>query len=168
MNKNTICKVNNCVDVLYEKDRYLFDCKVCERCLMFRLAYYLQAEFKEYYVDCEFNKLGFDGNKQFNKVEVTLEGELKDMYADIIIHKRNSMIKDNFICIELKRTKRRINNDIVRLAHMTRKEGFVYGDTKYVYSYSLGFLIYLPKNKRDSEIKIFEKGKEINYNILKQ
>lgn len=152
--------IKRLVNKLYDDDQYLFESEVCERCLMFRLAHYLQTEFSEYFIDCEFNKLGFNEHKHFDKVILNLKGNLKNMYADIIVHKRNSKIKDNFICLEIKRTKRWLDNDLVRLGYMTRRGGFVYGDMRYVYSYDLGVSLYLPKNKDKSEIRIFEDGKE--------
>ena len=162
MNKNTIKdKIINCVDKLYSKDKYLFDCKVCERCLMFRLAYYLQVEFPKYFVDCEFNKMGFIGNKNQDKIEPNSLGDgLKRMFADIIIHKRNSNTEDNFICLEIKRTKRGLNNDLKRLKNMTATTGFRYEETNYIYAYDLGFLIFLPRNRNKSDVIIFENGNE--------
>lgn len=163
MDKEAVVEtINSCVDKLYNKDKYLFDCKVCERCLMFRLAYYLQIKFSDYFVDCEFNKMGFYGYKHESKVEPTKQdSRLKKMYADIIIHKRNSNIQDNFICLEIKRTKRGIDNDLKRLENMTRENGFQYENTNYVYAYDFGFLIYLPKDRTKSEIKIFKNGEEL-------
>ena len=162
MDKDTVIKIiKNCIDKLYNKDRYLFDCNVCERCLMFRLAHYLQINLTDYFVDCEFNKMGFYEYKHESKVEPTRQGkELKKMYADIVVHKRNSNIKDNFICLEIKRTKRWINNDFERLKNMTRRNGFLYKMINYIYAYDYGFSILLPKNKKNSEIKIFEDGEE--------
>jgi len=155
-------KIINCVDKLYLEDKYLFDCEICERCLMFRLAYYLQIEFFDYFVDCEFNKMGFYGYKHANKVEPIRHGKgVKKMYADIIIHKRNSNIQDNFICLEIKRTRKGLSNDLKRLKNMTRERGFSYKYTNYIYAYNYGFLILLPKNKDKPEIKIFKNGEEI-------
>lgn len=162
MNKSIVKqKINSCVDKIYSKDKYLFDCKVCERCLMFRLAYYLQAEFPDYFVDCEFNKMGFNEYKHEYKVEPTRQGsDLKKMYADIIVHKRNSDARDNFICLEIKRTKNGLDNDLERLKIMTNQNGFRYKGDNYKYAYDYGFSIRLPKSKDKSEIRIFEDGKE--------
>jgi hypothetical protein len=164
MNEKTVKGIiQRCVEKLYDKDNYLFDCKICERCLMFRLAYYLQLEFPDYFVDCEFNKMGFNKYKAETKVEPNIQGiALKKMYTDIIIHKRNSNTQNNFICLEIKRTKRAIEYDIKRLKMMTEDSGFVFKNTNYIYAYDFGFLIYLPKDKTNSEISIFKNGIEIN------
>lgn len=159
-------KIKDCVDALYSEDQYLFELKVCERCLMFRLAHYLQNEFDDYFVDCEFNKMGFEGHKSQSKVEPTAdEGKLKNMFVDIIIHKRNSRTMGNIACIELKRTKRYMENDIERLKNMTRKGGFRFEGKDYIYGYDFGFFIYFPKDKNKSEIRLFENGEEITQNI---
>src|SRR3989304_9374327 len=134
-------KINNCVNKLYNEDSYLFESGVCERCLMFRLAHYLQANFSDYFVDCEFNKMGFNEYKHIDKVELnSLGNELKRMFADIIIHKRNSNVEDNYVCLEIKRTRRAINNDVRRLERMTNSRGFKHGNTRYIYGYDFGFL----------------------------
>ena len=144
MNKNTIKdKIINCVDKLYSKDKYLFDCKVCERCLMFRLAYYLQVEFPKYFVDCEFNKMGFIGNKNQDKIEPNSLGDgLKRMFADIIIHKRNSNTEDNFICLEIKRTKKtkqqQVFDALTRIAKVQFPELIPILGSKEIFNYRNG------------------------------
>jgi len=105
--------------------------------------------------------MGFKDYKYMSKVELASHGaELKKMYADIIIHKRNSNTKGNFICLEIKRTKRAIDNDVRRLKMMTKYIGFSYENTNYIYRYDFGVLVYLPKDKTKSEIRIFENGAE--------
>lgn len=77
MDKRSVSEIIvSCVDKLYNKDKYLFDCKICERCLMFRFAYYLQIKFSNYYVDCEFNKMGFNNYKHETKVETIDQGKI--------------------------------------------------------------------------------------------
>ena len=52
-------KVRSCLNKLYTRDAFLFernnDEGVCERCLAFRFGMYLQCEFKDYYVDAEYD-----------------------------------------------------------------------------------------------------------------
>lgn len=163
-NKKIINKIKKSIEKLYNEsdDKYLFDCKVCERCLMFRLAHYLQFEFPDYFVDCEFNKMGFNGHKSEAKVEPIYNGNgLKKMYADIIIHKRGSRIEDNLVCLELKINKHGVDSDLIRLQNMTKADGFQHKGINYVYNYDLGFFVYLPKDKSKLEIRIFENGKMI-------
>jgi len=162
MNKSSVVQIiADCIAGVYSEDKYLFDCKICERCLMYRFAYYLQNKFLTYYVDCEFNKMGFHNHKHRDKVMTDEEtNSLKRMYTDIIVHKRNSDTSDNFICIEIKRTKRGIEKDILRLKKMTLQSGFRYQNVNYVYAYNYGFLLYLPKDKANNETKVFENGEE--------
>jgi hypothetical protein len=128
---------------------------------MFRLAHYLQAEFPDYFVDCEFNKMGFNEYKHEGKVEPNVRGTgLKRMFVDIIIHKRNSNTEDNFVCLEIKRRKHDIEKDVRRLEIMTSRDGFTYENKKYLFNYDLGFLTYLPKHQNKSGVRIFEKGEE--------
>ena len=157
-------KIKECIDKLYCDDKYLFDCDVCERCLMFRLAYYLQNKFTNYFVDCEFDKMGIGENRRDSKVEPNREGSaLKRMYADIIIYKRSERTEDNFICIEIKRTKNHISDDVKRLKNMTNQNGFYVENTSnpYLYAYDFGFSIYLPENKREYKIRSFQNGQEV-------
>ncbi len=153
-------KIKDSIVRLYNEDEQLFKSNVCERCLMFRLAHYLQLEFSEYSVDCEFNKMGIGENKKHLKVEPIDRGSgLKKMFADIIIHKRNT-IKGNLVCIEIKHTKRHVDNDIKRLRMMTNPRGFFHDNVEYHYDYKWGFFIFLPNNKNRVQIRTFRCGNE--------
>ena len=110
--------------------------------------------------DCWF--CGDDCKMIYNSNEV----KVKKMYVDIILHKRKSNIKDNFICIELKRSKRGLDTDFERLDIMTSREGFSHNGKNYIYSYDYGFFILLPKNKKDAIAKLFMDGqcvKDMNF-----
>jgi hypothetical protein len=161
-------KIIDCINILYAEDIYLFNCDVCERCLMFRLAYYLQNKFNNYFgdniyfVDCEFNKMGVGPQKRDPKVETNKKGtDLKPMYADIIIYNRKEGTQlHNFICIEIKKDKEKIPKDVKRLKEMTNKAGLsVENSDNYTYAYDFGFLIYLENDKY--EIRSFQNGKEV-------
>jgi len=80
---NVKLKLDKCLDKLYSKDKDLFfyktnDPKAAERCLTFRLGYYLQNEFKNYNVDSEYNR-------HIKNVKVLDD---KNVFPDLIIHKR--------------------------------------------------------------------------------
>jgi hypothetical protein len=163
--ENIICQ---CIEKLYKKDKYLFDCMVCERSLMFRLGHYLQLrnEFRNYFVDCEFNKKGSKENgSDFKVMKYDENGELKRIYVDIIIHTRKpEEDESNFICIEIKRTKKGITKDEKRLKIMTRqKSAFEHNGNTYIFGYKYGFLLYLPKIKEKMEIDTFVDGKKIPF-----
>jgi hypothetical protein len=170
-NYEIVDKIKRSVDKLYSDagDRYLFDCHVCERSLMFRFAHYLQLEFSDHFVDCEFNKMGFESHKSQLKMEPSRDGNgLKRMFADIIIHKRGELLEGNLVCLELKTSKRLISDDLVRLKNMTNLEGFISGLINYVYGYKLGVSIYLPVEKNNLEMKYFRNGEEIDEQVLRQ
>lgn len=155
-------KLDIAIDKIYsdDYDKHLLDCRVCERCLMFRLAYYLQQEFPDYSVDCELNKMGVGDYKSECKIEPIMDnGRLKGkkMYADIVIHKRG-LSSENKFCIELKVNRRNIEADFTRLKNMTNLTGFLIEHTRYTYAYQLGASVYLPKDKKNIEIKYFSNG----------
>lgn len=159
MTNHIVTKIQKCAQKLYKKDKDLFKGGLCERSLMFRLAHYLQEEFKNYFVDCEFNKLCFKENMSGNKMMPDpITGDLKRIFVDIIIHKRNSDLNDNCICLELKRTRRYMENDIHRLKIMTSADGFKHEDKEYVFNYDFGFFILLPKHEKGAEIHIVQNG----------
>ena len=150
--------INDCVEKLYQEDGYLFEHDLCERCLMFRTAYYLQKVFEGYYVDCEFNKVGSEKSNTGNKMDIRNN---RKMYTDIIVHKRDANQFNNLICLELKRTKRGIDSDKQRLCDITDS------NKNYINSkYRLGVLLYLPKVKKDCSILYFENGKQNKNEVL--
>jgi len=50
-------KVKSCLQILREQDKYLLDNDLNERTITHKLATYLQEEFQEFNVDCEYNRL---------------------------------------------------------------------------------------------------------------
>lgn len=102
-------KIISAVLKLYEKDKYLLDENVNERSISHRLAGYLQSEFKEWDVDCEYNRnvQGTDLIKRLScsyligETASTSDLSAKTVYPDIIIHQRGT--EDNLIVIEMKK-----------------------------------------------------------------
>ncbi len=142
--------INKVLNEFYERDSVLVDynsCSklICERTISARLAMYLQNAFKEYEVDCEYNK-------HINDIK-TIDN--KKIFPDIVIHKRKND-EDNLIWIELKKYnsyKKSIDNDRERLTIVT-KENF---DFKYQY----GVLIIINQNIDDCIIEYYKDGKLI-------
>jgi hypothetical protein len=81
------------------KDSYLLMAEANERSLTHRLAIYIEQEFPDYDVDCEFQKNGTNTKKleRFSNPEAVRTGTV---YPDIIVHHRGT--DDNFIVIESK------------------------------------------------------------------
>ena len=136
-------KVNKSLEILYEKDKELFefttnDPLVSERCLTFRLGYYLQNEFIGYDVDSEYNR----HIKNIKKIEDA------NVFPDLIIHKR---LKDehNLLWIEIKKKQEDCKNDIRRLKEVTINE----------YLYKYGAMIILEKQK--PKVFYYKNGNEV-------
>ncbi|GGG88693.1 hypothetical protein [Paenibacillus radicis (ex Gao et al. 2016)] len=117
-------KVNNSLLKLDVADKYLLQNDLNERTIAHKLANYLQEEFNEYNVDCEYNKnvdeetgnkniyfLKMDClelNKEFAKVTTIDDVEYmrKSIYPDIVIHERGTNTR-NLLIIEIKKSTNR-------------------------------------------------------------
>ena len=104
-------KVKNALQLFYKEDSYLIDNNVHERTLTFRLGMYLQNEFSDWKVDCEYNKnyQTFQRNKLlFARCDKESKFSCKDccdhrkctVFPDIIIHQRGT--DKNLLVIEAK------------------------------------------------------------------
>lgn len=98
-------KVNKALDELYEKDYFLIEKGLCERCLNHRFAIYLEKQnFGDgYFVDCEYNKSHLEEITSPKKVS-----NINGNYIDIIITKRDGNYLNDLVCFEVKRS---VNNN---------------------------------------------------------
>lgn len=90
--------------MVIKNDAYLLVAAANERSITHRLAIYLEAEFPEYNVDCEYNKNGSYPKRLIN-FRKTINSDNTDgvtVYPDIIVHHRGT--NDNFIVIEAKKS----------------------------------------------------------------
>lgn len=143
--------INKCLKKLYRRDESLFIGKgLCERCLVFRFAMYLQEAFRHYYVDCDYNSSMVNGHRTSGK----LIGKTK-RFIDIIVHDRGS---NDFICFEVKKWNNMRTKDILKdyenLMVLTAEGSAGYG-------YKYGFHLVLGKSLSSSKLKIFQHGKKI-------
>lgn len=169
-------KVRSCLDKLYTRDAFLFERNngegVCERCLAFRFGMYLQSEFKDYYVDAEYDNTviysldennGYVRERKENKGKQILDsnGVESDRIPDIIIHKRSlNLANDNdYICFELKKRNRIKKKDL-------EKDCSVLETLTYGYMYRFGFHIIFGKEKEETKWTIFQLGGIIENNVL--
>jgi len=127
-------KIKNATNILLQDDRWLIDNDLSERSISFRLGYYLQNEFSDYSVDCEYNGNPDDlrNRKKINIIRGELErlGLLKDteidenvtrtVFPDIIIHKRGTNY-NNIAIIEMKKSTNKTSHDydFIKLQHYT-------------------------------------------------
>lgn len=123
-------KIITAYNALLSRDSYLFLVGANERSLTHKLAEYLQQEFPEWNVDCEYNKNLYDEKvvttweQRRNELLATLEQEISDrrrnliekildggisVYPDIIIHHRGT--NENLVVIEAKKSDFPTNED---------------------------------------------------------
>lgn len=124
-------KVNNAVNLLLKNDLFLLDKNVNERSISHKLAEYLQQQFPEYRVDCEYNRMrGENSDEDFlDYVTKTLVLEIKDIktddveaktvYPDIIVHHRGT--NNNLLVIEVKKK----DNNASKAFDIKKLKGFI-------------------------------------------
>ena len=132
---------------LYKEDKYLFDKGLCERCILHRFAVYLERQnFKDYHVDCEYNKSHL-GKITTNKRVSNINGN----YIDIIITKRDANPHNDLICLEVKKWNNYDNRDKDR-----ENLEILTGGVKFDYDY--GFYIIFGKILNKTKVEIYENG----------
>lgn len=150
-------KIQAALNLLYRRDAKILERKfdINERTVTYRLGIYLYAKFKEYDVDCEYNRmLDQSGNttegdywvKSLNLSTGNVSGEDDEattVFPDIIIHKRKLPI--NLVVIEVKLAwkSRKKSFDIKKLKAYKR-------DLKYKYA------VYIEINENEYLIKFIE------------
>lgn len=82
-----------------------------ERAATHRIACYLQNNFPEWHVDCEYNRRG--------EKPKTQRGQL--VRPDIIVHRRG--IPENLLCIEAKKEGESLDDDRKKLKNFTDPDG---------------------------------------------
>lgn len=146
--------IKHCIRQLYFIDHELFTRNsgqgLSERCLVFRLAHYLQNIFDNiYFVDCDFNSSSADGRLRDGKQIMNPDGTITRRFVDIIVHKRLTDGRDSdFICIEIKKW----NN--LGLVGIRKDENNLRVLTS-IYGYRFGFHIFLGETMRDTKWTIF-------------
>ena len=95
-------KLVSAVNKLLRDDAFLLSKDAHERSITHRLAVYLEDEFPDWNVDCEYNRdghdpkrVGFEAGKQDES-----KGEGSLVYPDIIVHHRGQ--RDNLLVVEVK------------------------------------------------------------------
>ena len=180
--------VKICLNELYSKDAPLFQRNrqkgvykgVCERCLVFRFAHYMQNSIQDYHVDCDFNSsfeeyhdskgniirkeqsgklienengIGEPHDRPGKPIE-NEDGTKTGRFIDIIVHKRDSNPQNNFICFEIKKwnnyNKKQIEKDKNNLRRLTSSRGYL-----------LGFYLSLHRNKEKTKWTIYCNGAPI-------
>ena len=102
-------KVKQSLHELWHNDKYLLKVDASERSITHRLAIYLEKEFRDLNVDCEYNREQ-DKPKTYHEIvnQINQGGikaddtEAKTAFPDIIVHKRGNN-HNNLLVIEVKK-----------------------------------------------------------------
>lgn len=179
MKQNEIVeKVKVAIEQLIAKDPWLLVNNLNERCITHKIATYLQEEFSDYDVDCEYNGNieSLNGSKMIyvlrqdlnrlkrltKKEKRKTKGEIlvRSVFPDIIVHKRGTN-ENNLCVIEVKKStnKTPFDYDQIKLkAYTSSNEGNTL-------KYKLGVFIELVCNEPeiDYQLKLYEEGMEVNH-----
>jgi len=127
MNENELKKkIEYAVNIFLHKEKFLLENDVNERSITHKLAIYIENEFKDYDVDCEYNRMTDEtGNCDPKRVKTTIEKYIDErvkpedikpddskattVYPDIIVHKRGNN-NANLLVIEVKKSSNKKNN----------------------------------------------------------
>jgi len=112
--------VEDCLEIFSRNDSFLIQNRVNERSVSHKLAEYLQKQFQDWDVDCEYNRKGLD-IKTLEKInDCSDQRTTNRVLPDIIIHKRNT--DENLLVIEIK-IENEDSCDIEKLKLFTSTEG---------------------------------------------
>jgi hypothetical protein len=134
--------------VLQKNDSFLLKSDVHERSIAHKLAEYLQEQFPDWNVDCEYNRKSVETKKLEGIRECEEDRKRDTVYPDIIVHERNT--KHNLLVIELKKNDSKCQCDIRKLELFTNVKG--------EFGYTLGLFIQFDDSQ--SKLKWFKDGKE--------
>ena len=151
-------KVLDSINELYFKDYYIIDNDVNERSITHKLAIYLQNQFTDYDIDCEYNR-NMKSPKEIVFIETSKKGKV---FPDIIVHKRGEA-SNNLIVFEIKKCK----NDNVTDRYLETKKhdieklkGYVNNNDEVSLNYKYGFFLEIHKNFFNIEIYFNDKSKK--------
>lgn len=133
------------VNYLLKNDIFLLENNVSERAITHKLAEYLQKEFPEWHVDCEYNR-DIDNVKR--------RPESSALNPDVVVHIRNT--KNNLLIIEAKKSNGEDNDEENRLKEAT--------SVQHQYNYQLGIFItfnVLADFRKEPFIEFFKNGSKI-------
>jgi len=139
-------KVEKSIIFLLKNDLCLMKNNANERAITSKLAYYLQDEFQEWHIDCEYNRISNDSQKR--RDDKTL------FIPDVIVHIRET--KNNLLIIEAKNSNGKNNDEEERLKEATSP------NFKFRYQFGLLITFYvLDDYKTKPTLRWFAKGREL-------
>ena len=136
------------------QDSFLLQANTNERTISHKLAEYLQAEFPQFNVDCEYNRHGGD-IKKIRKPKPDVEWDDvqgKTIFPDIIVHKRNTD-NHNLLVIEIKKSTNRGSRqfDVDKLVVLTKDD----------YRYQFGLLLEVSLNNENDMFEWYVNGRRV-------
>lgn len=175
-----ILKIKKAITKLYDEDGWLIEKDLSEQSISHRLAIYVQENFAEYNVDCEYNG---DGENIYNrkrieivkqtlrekrllreKEELDVEKEFTEraVFPDIIIHMRGTN-ESNLCIIEIKKSTSRVefHYDEIKLKCYTSDESG--NHLKYGLGVFIEFVTHT--NERIFNSILFENGVRSDYTL---
>ena len=121
-------RVKKAIQNLKESDLYLFEHNASERSIIYRFAMWLEVEFLEWCVDCEYNLsppdnwadiraryADVEARRKEREATKSSEDEIVSFYPDIVVHQRGK--KENLLVIEVRKSSvfEEIQFDITKL-----------------------------------------------------
>ncbi|MGG4492908.1 hypothetical protein [Brevibacillus reuszeri] len=178
MINNTVrIKVNNAISKFFKRDQYLLINDLNERTIAHKLASYLQEEFIDLNVDCEYNKNIDEDNGSKNIYVLKVEAErlrksvkkeviideilhtVISIYPDIVIHKRGEN-NSNLLVIEIKKSTNTTDRDYDIKKLQCYTENSSYNKLQYKLGLFIEFESHVPKPKKP-ELIWFKDGERI-------
>lgn len=135
----------------YARETFLFEHDLGERTLTHRLALYLERQFPDFEVDCDYDRLGPRTLKLPHGSIVSTDDHLgKSIYPDIVVHQRS--VPKNHIAIEVRKASNHqpVEHDRHKLRALT--------DQDLWFAYWIGVLVTLSKNAVTSS-EVYVAGK---------
>ena len=105
MDRETVrLALSNALNELVKRDSYLLTTNINERSISHRLAVYLESQFPNWDVDCEYNRNHDDVKRLRLKPRRTTDHDMEavTVFPDIIVHRRR--LQKNLLVIEIKKS----------------------------------------------------------------
>ena len=131
-------KVVAALKEFYAREAFLFEHDLGERTLTHRLALYVERQFPDFEVDCDFDRLGPRTLNMPHGSIVSTDDHLgKSIYPDIVVHQRS--VPNNLIAIEVRKAHNHqpLEHDRQKLRALT--------DPHIWFAYAIGVLLTLGK-----------------------
>jgi hypothetical protein len=124
---NVLERLNRARAIFLERDSYLLEVNANERSMTHKFACYLQDEFPDFNVDCEFNRQGSLPKELYVTVASDIaenDEDAKTVFPDIIVHHRG--LRSNLLVIEAKKSGHDNTRDRQKLDAFKADEDYLY------------------------------------------